>query len=454
VLPLLALLGGGVLGTGLGIIVPHWLRVALAGIGFSGIAFWGRLSLVLLLFSLPCILLATVAPSVLRVTLRDRTTTGRDAGALYALGSIGSVLGILLPALWWIPLLGLRATFVLLGVAALVPAVLGLFWQRSRVQRRAAVTGLLLFVALGSVPQATRLPGMPGAQVLYDRDSGLQRIRVTASDEGGHRIRRLQLNEGWSVHSWLREPDYATDEVWDWMALSALIPQPRDARTDVLIVGLAGGTVSNLITRLLGPQLEEVAITGIELDPEVIAVADRYFDLDRSQLTTVAADGRVWLRGSAEKFDLILLDAYHQPSIPAHLATLEFFEDVRAHLAPGGLAVLNVFSPARDSRILSGIGATWAAVFPGAQILRGPELLGLASHLLLGGPAVPIDTAQIGRDQIPEALRSGLELFERVEDVPAEPDVQPWTDDRAPIELLTDRAYRSLRPPNAARSAS
>jgi hypothetical protein len=186
----------------------------------------------------------------------------------------------------------------------------------------------------------------------------------------------------------------------------------------------------------------------------VIAVADRYFDLDRSHLATVAADGRVWLRGSAEKFDLIVLDAYHQPSIPAHLATVEFFEDVRAHLAPGGLAVLNVFAPAQHSRILSGIGATWGAVFSGPQILRGPESMGLASHLLLGGPAVSIDLARIGLDQIPEPLRGGWGLFESVRSFPVEPNVQPWTDDRAPIELLTDRAYRSLRPPNAARSAT
>ena len=453
ILPLMALLGGGVFGAGLGIGVPHWLRVALAGVGFSGIEFWGRLSLVLLLFALPCILLATVAPAVLRVTLRDRTTVGRDAGALYALGSIGSVLGILLPALWWIPRLGLRVTFLLLGAAALIPAALGLVSQCAGAQKRAAALALLLFAALVAVPEAVRVPEEAGTQVLYDRDSGLQRIRVTASDRGAHRTRWLQLNEGWSVHSWLREPDYATNDVWDWMALSVLIPQPHDGRTNVLIVGLAAGTVSNLITRVLAPRLGDVEITGIELDPEVIAVADRYFDLDRSHLTTIVADGRVWLRGSTARFDLIILDAYHQPSIPAHLATVEFFEDVRAHLTPEGLAVLNVYAPAQKSRILSGIGATWAVVFPRAQLLRGPASYGLASHLLFGGPAVPIDTARIALTQIPEPLRAGWRLFQRVRDLSLAPGVQPWTDDRAPIELLTDKAYRSLRPANAERPA-
>jgi spermidine synthase len=450
----MALLGGGIFGAGLGIAVPHWLRVALAGVAFTGIEFWGRLSLALLLFSLPCILLATVPPAVLRMTLRSRTTTGRDAGALYAFGSIGSVLGILLPALWWIPLLGLHVTFLLLGAAAVIPAALGLLSQSAGARKKTSAIALLLFAALLAVPEAVRDPEDAGTQVLYDRDSGLQRIRVTASDQGRHRIRWLQLNEGWSVHSWLREPDYVTGDIWDWMALSALIPQPRDGQTDVLIVGLAGGTVSNLITRVLGPAIGDVVITGIELDPEVVAVADLYFDLDRSHLTTVIADGRVWLRGSTARFDLIILDAYHQPSIPAHLATVEFFENVRSHLSADGLAVLNVYAPVEESRILSGIGATWSSAFPDAQWLRGPTANGMASHLLLGGPAVPIEATRVALADIPASIRAGWRLYQRVQDLPIAPGVQPWTDDRAPIELLTDRAYRSLRPANAKRPAA
>ena len=233
------------------------------------------------------------------------------------------------------------------------------------------------------------------------------------------------------------------------MALTTLLPKPDDGRIDVLIVGLAGGTVSNIITRVLKPLLPDFAITGIEVDPEVIAVADRFLELDRSHLKTVAADGRIWLRASEDEFDLIILDAYRQPSIPDHLATTEYFEDVRAHLAPGGLAVLNVFGPAGRSRILDGITATWTAVFATAQILPGPPFDGLASHLLFGGPAVPVDIHRHPLDEIPPVLRASWRLFARTRELRAPPGELPWTDDRAPVELLTDRAYRSLRPKNA-----
>jgi spermidine synthase len=451
-LPLGALCLGGVLGAALGIALPIWLRGAMAGIGLNGAAYWLRLSTVLLLFAVPCMLLACVPPSVLRLTLRARDTSGRDAGLLYALGSVGSVLGVLLPALWWIPFLGVRTTFLLIGLIAVLPVVSGLCcgmlaWTP---RLRFAVLGPLLLLAL--LPATVQAPASSSfGEVLFEADSGLQRVRVVARDTPRFRRRWLMFNEGWSSHSALLEPYLVTRDVWDWMALTALLPRPDDGRTDVLIVGLAGGTVSNLMTRWLRPLLPGLAITGVEIDPVVIDVADRYLALDRSHLRTVAADGRVWLRGSDQRFDLILLDAYRQPSIPAHLATVEFFAEVRDRLAPGGIAVVNAFAPAGSSAVFAGLASTWDAVFPGAQLFVGPAKDGFASHLLFGGPGLPLDYQSIAPVRIPVPLRAGWQRLRsgtRFLELGGDASV-PWTDDRVPVELLTERAFRSTRPPNA-----
>ena len=134
---------------------------------------------------------------------------------------------------------------------------------------------------------------------------------------------------------------------------------------------------------------------------------------------------------------------------PAHLATVEYFEEIRAHLTPGGLAVLNVFGPAGRSRLLDGLGASWSHVFPDPQILFGPEFDGMASHLLFGGPALPLDTQRYTLAEIPQAIAGAWSLLQGVRAYRADPQVALWTDDRAPVELLTDHVYRSLRPRNA-----
>jgi len=122
---------------------------------------------------------------------------------------------------------------------------------------------------------------------------------------------------------------------------------------------------------------------------------------------------------------------------------------VRAHLAPGGLAVMNVFGPAGRSRLLDGLGVSWSHVFPEPQILRGPEFDGMASHLLFGGPALPLAPQRYAISEIPRSIRDSWSLFRDVRGYRADPEVALWTDDRAPVELLTDHAYRSLRPRNA-----
>jgi len=450
-LPLGALLLGGVLGASFGVLTPFVLRGALAGVGLAGAAYWLRLVGVLLLFAVPCVMLASVPPAVLRLTLRERSTAGRDAGLLYALGSAGSVLGVLLPALWWIPLLGVHDTFLLLGAVAAVPACLGALIGRVAWRGPLRLAACAALLALPLLPALLHAPApASGSEILYDRDSGLQRIRVIARDTPRHRRRWLQLDEGWSNHSVLIEPELVTHDVWDWLALSALLPRPDDGRTDVLIVGLAGGTVSNLMTRWIAPQLPGLAITGIEIDPRVIEVADQLLALDRRLLRTVAADGRVWLRQSAQRFDLILLDAYRQPSIPAHLATREFFTEVRSHLTPGGIAVLNAFAPATPSALLDGLTSTWLAAFPSAQRFAGPPADGFASYLFFGGPGLPLDFARVAPTSIAAPLRPGWQLLRRNTRRLDRRDATSlaWSDDRAPVELLTDRFFRPLRPPN------
>ena len=78
-------------------------------------------------------------------------------------------------------------------------------------------------------------------------------------------------------------------------------------------------------------------------------------------------------------------------------------------------------------------------------------LLGLDPHNVTLEPEYyqEIDTERYAVARIPHALRGGWSLFARTRPLRAPPHEQPWTDDRAPVELLTDRAYRSLRPKNA-----
>jgi len=152
-------------------------------------------------------------------------------------------------------------------------------------------------------------------------------------------------------------------------------------------------------------------------------------------LTVHDADARPFLRSTDERYDLVVVDAYHQPYVPFYLATREFFRLVHDRLAPGGVVALNVAAVPDDDRLVQAVGRTVAAELP--QVLEWPAL---RFNTIVLGLTEPLEPAELER-----RLRTGpadlaplRELLAR-DARPLEASGRAWTDDRAPVEWLTDR---------------
>ena len=107
----------------------------------------------------------------------------------------------------------------------------------------------------------------------------------------------------------------------------------------LLVIGLGGGRTSWYLHK----QMPEVDITAVELDPDVIKMARKYFGVQAEKnLRVVEKDGRSFLMGNREKYDIIMLDAYRGPFVPFHLLTKEFYSLAKSHLKVGGIVVQNI----------------------------------------------------------------------------------------------------------------
>ena len=97
----------------------------------------------------------------------------------------------------------------------------------------------------------------------------------------------------------------------------------------MLVIGNAGGTTA----RALAAEYPGIGIDGVELDPVVTQLARQYMGLDAiPNLHVITADGREYLETTAQRYDLIVVDAYRTEYIPFYLATQEFFSLLHAHL--------------------------------------------------------------------------------------------------------------------------
>src|SRR5690606_18117380 len=107
------------------------------------------------------------------------------------------------------------------------------------------------------------------------------------------------------------------------------------------IVGLAAGTAARQATTFYG---EDIQIDGIEIDDKIVEVGYQYFGMDLPNLNVIVGDGRLGLDRSNKQYDIIAVDAYRPPYIPAHMTTIEFFEICAEHLTETGVLTLNVGS--------------------------------------------------------------------------------------------------------------
>jgi spermidine synthase len=393
------------------------LDVALEGLDAVNVgAVVGSFFAALALFAVPVTLLGVVSPFAIRLAIGDVEEAGTVAGRLYALSTVGSILGTFLSAIVTIPLLGTQRT--MLGSAALLVLAAGLLlgtrWQLLTV----GFAGLL-FVPAGTIKASEGL--------LHESESAYQYVQVVEREDGS---RALRLNEGVAVHSLWHRDSVLTGGVWDtFLLVPPLLDRPVER---MLVIGNAGGTVA----RAFGELYPDVRIDGVEIDPEVSEAGRRYLGLaDNSNLRVIDADGRPFLQLTDERYDLIVVDAYHQPYIPFYLATEEFFALTRERLAPGGVAALNVAAVPGDERLSDAIGSTLLAAFP--QVWRWKPLRFNELMLAFDRP-IPREELEARVGEAPAEVAPLLPLFRRDLE-PVRATESPLTDDRAPVEWLTDR---------------
>jgi predicted membrane-bound spermidine synthase len=410
------LLFGVILATGvfsvlIPFIAPRVMELSVRAIntGNAGI-FYGSLLGTVLLFMPPITALAAVAPFIIRLTTKDSTTYGFTAGRIFAFSTVGSIIGTFLPVLLFIPLIGTKNTILIFGF---ILTFLGLFGLGKKRIAGFAVLILLLALFTGS---ARNVEG-----AILERESVHNYIQVLEKDG----VLYLKLNEGYAYHSIYNPESIIVNGVWDYFNLLPLI---NPGATNALIIGLAGGTVAREY-RYFFPY---IMIDGVEIDGDILQLAEEHFDMKGENLKVHHMDGRSYLSTTQKKYDIIIIDAYKQPYIPFHLTTLEFFTLIRNHLNKDGIVAINVASLGSDENVLRMIENTMARTFKKVYVFNPP---GTLNHIVFAS-----------QKELSFEVNPGHPILKKIADQAKEGSrpvffdekILILTDDRAPVEMYTD----------------
>ncbi len=389
---------------------------------------------VLILYSIPVTLLGTISPFAIRLVMTDSRHAGTIAGRIYGVSTMGSFVGSFLPDLLLIPLLGTTRTILFFSGFLTLIALAGL-WQSAGARKALRYSWMPLilgvFVILGAGP-IKKTSGQ-----IYEVESAYNYIQVLEND--GYRI--LRLNEGQGIHSVWHPTQLSYNGPWEQFLAAPFFnaaPFTPGQVHNMAIVGLAAGTIARQATVVFGA----IPIDGYEIDPKIIEVGRKYFDMNEPNLNAIAQDGRWGLEHSREKYSIIGVDAYRPPYIPWHLTTQEFFQLVHDHLADDGVMAINVGRSPSDRRLVVDLAATIQTVFPSVYAVDVPE----SFNTMLYATVQPTELTNLFQNYQTLSLESGthpllLEALQRVVLYQQPLDTthaQVFTDDWAPIEWITN----------------
>ncbi len=381
----------------------------------------------LVIFVFPLFLLGTVTPSLVRYTARSLDESGRTVGNLGAFNTIGSIIGTFLPTFVTIPAVGTAVTFLLFSGVLLVLAFLYYIFEKKR--KTGCIIALVFFILCCIFGSSDRFAFWE-QDLTYEGESIYNYLQVKEDD----RSVILSTNVLFGVQSIHMKEGGLTGLYYDY-ALAAPVmagignENAAEAPT-MLILGMGTGTYATQCAEYF----PEIRTTGVEIDEKITNLAHTYFHLDEA-VPVSTYDGRAYLAAETEKYDVIMVDAYRDITIPFQMSSEEFFRMVASHLKPGGVLIMNMnMYSEKEGTITDYLSDTVASVFPAVYTA---DVRGSTNRELYASMDTDIlERFRAGRENVKdEALREFFSsLDERI--VPYEAGNRILTDDKAPVELL------------------
>lgn len=359
----------------------------------------GMLLAVTLAFFPASVLVSFPSPLLAKLAVEARPgREGSSLGLVLAAGSVGAIAGAVLAGFVTLPLIGSVATFAGCGAAALLCLPL------LRVRRAGPGDGssngpgdgaargggigpgTVVAVAVGTVAVVGTMAGGP----LCRHESGISCIDVQRRGDVTYLLSdRVQQAAERAAPADLLVLDYTR---WLWARMARdLGPAPS-----VLFVG--GGGYS-LPTALLEARPQARA-TAVEIDPLITEAVRRHLPragaaIARAEaegrLQIVHADGRMVLNETDRRFDAAVMDAFSSASVPAHLATLETYERLRA-IVDGPVYVNLIDRP--DGPLARGLHAILTQLYPHVAAVHGPPGPGGRTNVVLAASPRPLDALE------------------------------------------------------------
>ncbi|MGC2236096.1 MAG: fused MFS/spermidine synthase [Pyrinomonadaceae bacterium] len=386
----------------------------------------------ILLFAPASVLLGFVTPYAVKLKMSSLADSGKTVGRLYALSTVGSIVGTFSAGFFLIPFLGSTKTLYLIGASLIGLSVL-LVPFAVKVLNISIIVLFILGVFVGEIKSFF----LSETYDLHDIDTEYSRLQVmTATDPKTKKKMRLLALDPYFIQSGMY---LDSDELaFDYSKYYHLIRHFKPDFQNTLIIGGAGYSFPKDYLK----KYTEARIDVVEIDPQMTEIAKKYFRLEENpRLNIFHEDGRVFLnRAEPGKYDAVLMDAFGSLfAVPFQLTTIEAVQSIDRALKDDGVVIFNLGGAieGKSSGFLQSELKTYRQIFPRVFLFKiYPENTDdKIQNLIIVALKEKNTTSLKSEDAEIDALLS--HYYEN----PPEPQISVLTDDLAPVEY-----YNSFAP--------
>lgn len=390
----------------------------------SNFLIWAAFAACMVIFVFPLFLLGTVTPSLAKYTVDKLEDSGRVVGTLGAANTIGSIIGTFMPTFVTIPTVGTSMTFLIFSGILIFLALA--YFISCKAGRTRCIVAVLLFV-LACIFGSANSFAFWEKDLTYEGESIYNYLQVKEND----RRVILSTNVLFGVQSVLVKGDGLTGMYYDYAMAAPLMAGIKEKEEfNILILGMGTGTFATQCRKYFG----DISVEGVEIDGAITDLAREYFALPED-VNVTTYDGRAYLNAIEEKYDVIMVDAYQDITIPFQMSSFEFFTLVRMHLKEDGVMVVNMNMRAGgEGNINQYLADTIAQVF---SYVYTADVPGTTNRELFASNSSDIlEKFNKSREKMENPALT--DLFARVSEklVPYRAGNYLMTDDKAPVELL------------------
>ncbi|MEN6615656.1 MAG: fused MFS/spermidine synthase [Syntrophorhabdus sp.] len=291
-----------------------------------------------IIFFIPGCVIGTISPVVVRLTLKNLENAGNTIGKIYAISTLGAIIGTFVTGFFLISWMGTRTIVLAMGIILILAAILsGAIFQK---KKSLAIFVIIALPAIFLIQ--TYLYKVPlSAKTYYYKESDYFTIKLskTTSADKVTELDAMVLDN--LIHSYVNKKDPTHIEYEYERIYADVLRWKFSAETAFKSLTIGGGGYT--FPRYMEVTYPKAKIDVVEIDPQVTQVVYDHLGLPRdTRIVTYNTDGRWYVMNSTEKYDLVFTDAYNDISIPYHLTTKEFLQQIKDRMNPGGILMSNI----------------------------------------------------------------------------------------------------------------